>query len=110
METVTSAGDAGTGTTVSLQEQEKAASTERKKIKVMVALDESDLSFYALTWALDHLFVTSVGVGAAAAKAFPEEVDMVYLLHVQQPFHLYAYPVGPAATGLYSARLVKTCR
>lgn len=107
MATATSAGEAGTGTTVILQQEEKVVSTERKKIKVMVALDDSDSSYYALTWALDHLFVTSVGVGAAAAKAFPEEVDTVYLVHVQQPFHHYAYPVGPGSTGLYTARLVR---
>ncbi|KAF3442799.1 hypothetical protein FNV43_RR16716 [Rhamnella rubrinervis] len=106
--TATSAGDAGTGTgtTVSVQQQEKVASTERKKMKVMVALDDSDLSFYALTWALDNLFAASVGLGAAATKAFPGEVDTVYLVHVQQPFHHYAYPVGPGSTAVYGTSAV----
>lgn len=73
----------------------------------MVALDDSDSSFYALTWALDHLFTTSIGVAAAPAKEFPEEVDMLFLVHVQQPFHHYAYPVGPGGTGLSCARLIR---
>lgn len=108
MDTTTSAG---TETTMASLQPQVASSTQRKKMKVMVALDDSDSSFYALTWALDHLFVTSVGIGgaaaAAAAKAYPEEVDMAYLVHVQQPFHQYGYPVGPGSTGLYSARLVR---
>lgn len=103
METTTSAG---TETAMASLQPQVASSTQRKKMKSMVALDDSDSSFYALTWALDHLFVTSVGVGAAA-KAYPEEVDIVYLTHVQQPFHQYGYPVGPGSTGLYSARLAR---
>lgn len=103
MEKTTATTSAGTA---SLQE-EKVASKERKKMKVMVAVDDSDSSFYALTWALDHLFITSVGVSAAPAKVFPEEVDMLIIVHVQQPFHHYTYPVGPGGTGLYSARLIR---
>ncbi|XP_060668740.1 uncharacterized protein LOC107405392 isoform X2 [Ziziphus jujuba] len=110
MEKTTATTETTTATsarTASLQGQEKVASTDRKKMKVMVALDDSDSSFYALTWALDHLFTTSIGVAAAPAKEFPEEVDMLFLVHVQQPFHHYAYPVGPGGTGLSCARLIR---
>ncbi|XP_024924825.1 universal stress protein PHOS34 isoform X1 [Ziziphus jujuba] len=109
MEKTTATTETTTATsarTASLQGQEKVASTDRKKMKVMVALDDSDSSFYALTWALDHLFTTSIGVAAAPAKEFPEEVDMLFLVHVQQPFHHYAYPVGPGGTAIYATSSV----
>lgn len=64
---------------------------ETKKMKVMVAIDESDVSFYALKWAVDHLFV-SIGV---APETSLEEVGMLVVVHVQQPFHHFAFPAGP---------------
>ncbi|KAL5545629.1 hypothetical protein UlMin_005316 [Ulmus minor] len=71
-----------------------AAAAVRKSKKVMVAIDESEASSYALKWALDFLFVEKLaGVGAAA------EEDMVVLVHVQQPFQHYIYPPGP---GVYA--------
>ena len=66
-----------------------------KKLKVMVAIDDSDGSFYALKWAVDHLFV-AIGV---APETSLEEVGMVVLVHVQQPFQHFPVPAGPGGVG-----------
>ncbi|KMZ67543.1 Universal stress protein family protein [Zostera marina] len=58
---------------------------EIKKLKVLVAVDESEGSLYALSWFLDHLFFTQDG-----------EVDQIFLIHVQQPFQPFVYPSGPS--------------
>ncbi|KAL4606771.1 uncharacterized protein LOC142611398 [Castanea sativa] len=69
-----------------------------KKLKVMVAIDDSDGSFYALKWAVDHLFV-AIGV---APEMSLEEVGMVVLVHVQQPSqHFTVVPVGPGGAVFY---------
>ncbi|XP_048137733.1 universal stress protein A-like protein isoform X2 [Rhodamnia argentea] len=80
--------------------QEPVHSAERKpKTKVMVAVDESEGSFYALRWTLDH----QVGRSSPAPAADDdEEVEMITLVHVQQPFHHYAVPAGPAGTAMYA--------
>lgn len=78
---------------------------KRKPMRVMVAMDESDFSFHALKWALDHVFVTPEPAAEKTEEASPEEVDMVVLVHVQEPFVHYGFPAGPGGTGLYSARL-----
>lgn len=58
---------------------------EIKKLKVLVAVDESEGSLYALTWFLDHLCLAEDG-----------EVDQIVLIHVQQPFQPFVYPSGPS--------------
>ena len=63
-----------------------------KKLKVMVAIDDSDGSFYALKWAVDHLFVA---IGTVAPETSLEEVGMVVLVHVKQPFQHFTVPAGP---------------
>lgn len=71
------------------------------KMKVMVAIDESDGSLYALKWALDNLFnimTTNTMEGTSS-----ENEGMVFLVHVEPNFHTYAYPIpmGPAGIGYY---------
>ncbi|KAF4369041.1 hypothetical protein F8388_013370 [Cannabis sativa] len=70
----------------------------RKTMKVMVAMDDSECSFNALKWALDHLFVTppEMGTTVLAEEPNPVEADMLVLVHVQQPFQHYGFPAGPA--------------
>ena len=75
------------------------------KLKVMVAMDESDCSFYALKWTVDHVFGKAAVATPSPEEASPEEVDMVILVHVQQPFQHYGFPAGPGGSGLYSALL-----
>jgi hypothetical protein len=65
------AGAAKTTTTTEQAILMEKCEDKKKKMKVMVAIDESDGSFYALKWALDHLF-GSMGV---APETNPEEVD-----------------------------------
>ncbi|KAG2686819.1 hypothetical protein I3843_09G025500 [Carya illinoinensis] len=70
---------------------------------IMVGIDESDESFYALRWTLDHLFV-SIG---EAPETRLDEVDKVVLVHVQQPFHQYVFPAGPGGgAALYTTSAV----
>ncbi|XP_030925438.1 uncharacterized protein LOC115952404 [Quercus lobata] len=69
-----------------------------KKLKVMVAIDDSDGSFYALKWAVDHLFVA---IGTVAPETSLEEVGMVVLVHVKQPFQHFTVPAGPGGAIFY---------
>ncbi|KAL6575172.1 hypothetical protein OROMI_012457 [Orobanche minor] len=61
------------------------------KMKVLVAIDESDESFYALRWALDQLF----------SRYYPEETQQeqehnsITLVNVQPIFQPFIYPAGP---------------
>ncbi|XP_075512444.1 uncharacterized protein LOC142547959 [Primulina tabacum] len=59
--------------------------SESKKLNLLVAIDESDGSFYALRWALDHFF-TNLAAG---------ESSMVTLVNVQPLFQPFIYPAGP---------------
>ncbi|KAE9619508.1 putative rossmann-like alpha/beta/alpha sandwich protein [Lupinus albus] len=67
----------------------------RMNMKVMVAIDESEGSFYALNWALDKLFTNKGNESENEGK--------VFLVHVQQKVHNYVYPVpvGPGGAGLF---------
>ncbi|CAA7016169.1 unnamed protein product [Microthlaspi erraticum] len=72
--------------------------------KMMVAIDESDVSFYALQWVIDH-FSNLLMTTAAADDA---EVGMLTVVHVQSPFHHFAaFPAGPGgATAVYASSTV----
>ncbi|OIV90437.1 hypothetical protein TanjilG_01915 [Lupinus angustifolius] len=70
----------------------------RMKMKVMVAIDESEGSFYALQWALDQLFVPITNVDNASSESSIESVGMVYLVHVQPTLDEYGYQAGPYGT------------
>ncbi|OIV90438.1 hypothetical protein TanjilG_01916 [Lupinus angustifolius] len=67
----------------------------RMNMKVMVAIDESEGSFYALKWALDKLFSNKV-TGS-------ENEGKVFLVHVQHKVHNYVYPVpvGPGGAAVF---------
>ncbi|XP_071708215.1 universal stress protein A-like protein [Rutidosis leptorrhynchoides] len=70
---------------VQVQKQEKI-------MKVMVAIDESEGSLYALQWALENLF-RHRDIGAPADDGSP----LITVVHVQPPFQMpyTAVPVGP---------------
>ncbi|CAL0299474.1 unnamed protein product [Lupinus luteus] len=71
----------------------------RMNMKVMVAIDESEGSFYALKWALDNLF-TNKGIGS-------ENEGKVFLVHVQQKInHYMPVPVGAGGAVFYPAPVV----
>ncbi|KAF9680758.1 hypothetical protein SADUNF_Sadunf06G0154900 [Salix dunnii] len=65
----------------------------RKRFEIIVAIDESDGSFYALNWALDNLVDRTV----PTVEPSQEESALVTLVHVQQPFQHHMHPAGPAA-------------
>ncbi|XP_020209187.1 universal stress protein A-like protein isoform X1 [Cajanus cajan] len=83
--------------------QVRAGAGERRMgMKVMVAVDESDGSFYALKWALDNLLTTMATVGDAT----PDNEGMMFLVHVEPKVHNYVYPVGPGGAAFYPTTVV----
>ncbi|XP_027364286.1 uncharacterized protein LOC113871391 [Abrus precatorius] len=88
----------------SVGDDQLRAGTEqrRMRMKVMVGIDESDGSFYALKWAIDNLFTTMATVG----EATHENEGMVFLIHVEPKVHNYVYPVGPGGAAFYPASVV----
>ncbi|KAJ8493091.1 hypothetical protein OPV22_014812 [Ensete ventricosum] len=78
-----------------MEESKEPVATEcREKMTVVVAVDESEGSLYALSWALDNLFPAAVG----GAPNKPQPLGRLVLVHAQQPLqHLIMHPVGPAA-------------
>ncbi|KAJ0242499.1 Usp domain-containing protein [Hirschfeldia incana] len=68
--------------------------------RMMVAIDESDSSFYALQWVIDHFSNLLMTTEAAEAEG-----GLLTLVHVQSPFHQFAaFPAGPGgATAVYAS-------
>ena len=80
-----------------LMMQSAKTESEKQNMKVMVALDDSDASFYALNWALTNLL-----------KPTPhrQETCLLYLVNVQHSFTNYVYPAGP---GLHTGIFLISC-
>ncbi|XP_077226134.1 uncharacterized protein LOC143859297 [Tasmannia lanceolata] len=77
------------------ERSEEGRSGEKRNKRIMVAIDESEGSFYALRWALDNLFC----YGYKTKEEEEEQVCVektLTILHVQQPFQHYMFPAGPA--------------
>ncbi|KAJ4978255.1 hypothetical protein NE237_009035 [Protea cynaroides] len=89
------------------QQQQAMVEVEKKQLKVMVAIEESEGSFHALKWVLDHFFFlpssSSAGEAAEAESTQNHEKGMLILFHVQQPLVNYFVPADP---GIYVAPLV----
>ncbi|KAJ9559111.1 hypothetical protein OSB04_013725 [Centaurea solstitialis] len=68
---------------------------EKSGMKIWIAVDESDGSFYALEWALEHLF--HLPHHAAAATTDKDPPFSVTVVHIQPPYQpaYTALPVGP---------------
>ncbi|CAF2127230.1 hypothetical protein BRARA_C03391 [Brassica rapa] len=84
---------------------EKQPETEPPRVmtttkRMMVAIDESDSSFYALQWVIDHFSSLLMTTEAAGAEG-----DLLTVVHVQSPFyHFAAFPAGPGgATAVYAS-------
>lgn len=59
-----------------------------KVMKLLVAIDDSDESFYALRWALQNFFL--------APQAADQDPNTITLIHVKKPaFQPLIYPAGP---------------
>ncbi|CAN8270102.1 unnamed protein product [Cochlearia groenlandica] len=71
--------------------------------RIMVAIDESDSSFYALQWVVDHfsnLFMTRDDDVAEAEGGH----GLLTVVHVQSPFqHFAAFPAGPGGATVYAS-------
>ncbi|KAL5708926.1 hypothetical protein ACHQM5_019669 [Ranunculus cassubicifolius] len=63
---------------------------EKKKKRIMVGLDESDESLYALKWTIENLF------NYVQNEVESEEIGVVTLVNVVQPFQHMVFPAGPA--------------
>ncbi|KAL4202026.1 hypothetical protein AMTRI_Chr02g261710 [Amborella trichopoda] len=70
------------------REEGKKKKKKKMKMKVIVALDDSEMSFHALKWTLDHLPIFNNTQNQAGT--------LILLLHIHQPFDHYVFPAGPA--------------
>ncbi|CAI9760909.1 unnamed protein product [Fraxinus pennsylvanica] len=77
-----------------------AVAEEKKKTKVLVAMDESDGSFYALKWALDHFSCYHI--------QRDQESSMITLVHGQPIFQPFIYPAGPVSNDPIVSSVDKT--
>lgn len=79
-----------------MEETKEPVATEgREKMTVLVAVDESEGSLYALSWALDNLFAAAVG----GAPNKPQPLGRLVLVHAQQPLQQFImHPIGPGQT------------
>ncbi|XP_023638256.1 uncharacterized protein LOC17887055 isoform X2 [Capsella rubella] len=68
---------------------ETAAEKHKKKLKVMVAIDESKNSFDALQWAVEHLRDV-----ISAEPETNQEGGLLTLVHVHPTYLQYIYPSG----------------
>ncbi|XP_057959606.1 uncharacterized protein LOC131152028 isoform X2 [Malania oleifera] len=71
---------------------------KRRRMRVVVAVDESEVSSYALSWAMDHLLRPSV------PAELNQEPVLVTLVHVVRPFHQYINPAGPVLESVRKAQ------
>ncbi|KFK38558.1 hypothetical protein AALP_AA3G129200 [Arabis alpina] len=90
-------------TTMAEKQPETTTEAEAPEVitkRMMVAIDESDSSFYALQWVIDHF--SSLLMTTEAAEA---EGGLLTVVHVQPPFqHFAAFPAGPGgATAVYAS-------
>ncbi|KAJ9559110.1 hypothetical protein OSB04_013724 [Centaurea solstitialis] len=91
-------GEYGSRRNTAEQPPSPSQTTEKRRTAVMVAVDESDTSLYALKWTIEHLFnkPTAGAVGSpipATGKQIPAaEQGMITVVHVVQPFERYAVP------------------
>ncbi|KAL0410234.1 UNVERIFIED_CONTAM: Universal stress protein A-like protein [Sesamum latifolium] len=66
-----------------------------EKMRVMVAMDESDESFYALHWVLHNLFspaAVATQTHYDADDSNSNTMNMLTLIHVMEPFPHYVFP------------------
>ncbi|XP_013611712.1 universal stress protein YxiE-like isoform X2 [Brassica napus] len=67
--------------------------------RMMVAIDESDSSFYALQWVIDHFSNLLMTTEAAEAEG-----GLLTVVHVQSPSHHFAaFPAGPGGATVYAS-------
>ncbi|KAI3775026.1 hypothetical protein L1987_49594 [Smallanthus sonchifolius] len=74
-----------------------AEGRRKKRLMVMVEVDESDVSLYALNWTLENLFknpAASAGEEIPVVEPDPEQ-GMVTVVHVVQPFERCTFPDEP---------------
>lgn len=76
---------------VAVVEQQPLLAGEKIR-KVMVGVDDSDGSFHALKWTLDHFFFN---LPADDKEEHESSYSMIILVNVQQPFQPFIHPAGP---------------
>ncbi|KAL0374733.1 UNVERIFIED_CONTAM: Universal stress protein A-like protein [Sesamum radiatum] len=76
---------------------DSSAVLAEEKMRVMVAMDETDESFYALHWVLHNLFSPAVvpthtHYDADDSNSNSNTMNMLTLIHVMEPFPHYVFP------------------
>ncbi|KAG9445211.1 hypothetical protein H6P81_016551 [Aristolochia fimbriata] len=67
----------------------------KKKMKAMVAVDDSDASLYALKWTVDHFFGRRGGGGGGLTRDSGDAREgTIVVLHVQQSIQGQFYQIG----------------
>ncbi|XP_071721440.1 universal stress protein A-like protein [Rutidosis leptorrhynchoides] len=111
METTNTGETSENGNRRNLMEQTPltAEVSGNKMLTVMVAVDESDVSLYALKWTLENLFKKSIGSVQENPDVEPDpEQGMITVVHVMEPFERYMFPAEPS---MYtSASMVESVR
>ncbi|XP_024983493.1 uncharacterized protein LOC112519537 isoform X1 [Cynara cardunculus var. scolymus] len=98
-----------------------AEERRKKRPTVMVAVDESDMSLYALKWTVENLFNKPAAVAVSPTPATGEQIPlaepdpdpepehgMITVAHVIQPFERYAIP--SEASMYVSSAMVESVR
>lgn len=87
-----------------MQEQQRQTSSpqERKKMRAMVAIDDSEESFYSLKWVLDKFFNHTMPSPDATPDPLVQDSNLVTLVHVMEPLPHYAFPGGYGMPSLYN--------
>ncbi|XP_010516491.1 PREDICTED: uncharacterized protein LOC104792132 isoform X1 [Camelina sativa] len=76
---------------------ESSVEKHKKKLKVMVAIDESKNSFDALQWVVEHLRDV-----ISAEPETGQEGGLLTLVHVHPTYLQYIYPSGGTASAVYA--------
>ncbi|KAL1225771.1 Universal stress protein A-like protein [Cardamine amara subsp. amara] len=91
----------GEDTAATTMETAAKKKNDNKKLKVMVALDESKNSFDALEWAVQHLRDV-----ISAEPETDQEGGLLTLVHVHPTYLQYIYPSGGTASAVYATDIV----
>ncbi|XP_027176903.1 uncharacterized protein LOC113776039 [Coffea eugenioides] len=93
------------------EQQQMLLPQERKKMRAMVAVDDSEESFYALNWVLDKFFSNIVMSTLPTATETPDhqhdhrvESNLVSLVHVMDRLPHYVFPGGYVVESATKAR------
>ncbi|MCL7026907.1 hypothetical protein MKW94_003203 [Papaver nudicaule] len=97
-----------------IQQQEEMmppvlAEKKKKPMNVLVAIDDSEESLHALEWALDNLFPSGASASTEPADQ-TQNLGVLYLLNVQQPFQNYVFSAGGGPLMFATTSVIESVR